>query len=306
VLLELLFSPRGLLRLMPVFALGAVGIVLLYRRGRKAEALLIAGVCALILGYDTGFIEPFGGWGPGPRYLMPMLPFLAVPLALAYRRLPVTTTALALVSVVWMVAATATEPLLPNNFFKAARRGDIADTGHWFHRAADGDFTRTVLTSAGAGHGWIGIAPFLLAVVAGLLLAALATGPPRIRWNEAEAAAVALVGWLLAALTGPVLLRHDRATGSSLGALALVALVVCVIVTATRVNRSGVLAVLPALPLLAFAVHRFGYHQGWALLLALAVLVVSLALEWRALRSWAGRRSGRVHYRRDEPARGRP
>jgi hypothetical protein len=306
VLFEVLFAPRGLLRLMPVFALGVVGIVLLYRRGRRAEALLIAGVCLLILGYDTGFVEPFGGWGPGPRYLMPMLPFLAAPLALAFRRLPVTTVALALVSIVWMVAATATVPLLPNNYLSSVRRGDIANTGRWFDRVADGDFTRTIVTSAGGGHGWIGIIPFLLAVVAALALAGLATQRPPIRRHEAEVAAVVLAGWLLAALTGPVLLRHDRATGSSLGALAVTALVASIVTTAVRVNRSGALAAVPALPLVAFGVHRFGYHQGWALGLALAVLALSLALERRALRGWIGGRAGRVSYRRDLPARGRP
>jgi hypothetical protein len=305
-LLEVIFAPRGLLRLMPVLALGALGIVLLYRRGRKAEALLIAGVSVLILGYDTGFIEPFGGWGPGPRYLMPMIPFLVAPLALVYRRLPVTTIALALVSIGWMAAATATEPLLPNNYLTSARRGDIANTAHWFHRVADGNFTRTVLSSAGAGHGWIAVAPFLLAVIAGLALTALATGPVPVRRRDAEVAAVVVAGWLLAALTGPVLLRHDRATGSPLGALALIALVACIAVTAARVHRSGAVAALPAVPLLAFAVHRFGYHQGWAVVDALAVLALSLALEQRAVRAWAGREADRVSYRRGVPARGRP
>jgi len=306
VLLEVLFAPRGLLRLTPIFALGAVGIVLLYRRGRKAEALLVAGVSALILGYDTGFVEPFGGWGPGPRYLMPMLPFLAVPLALAFQRLPLTTIALALVSIGWMVAGTATEPLLPNNDATVAKVGDIANTSVWLHRFVHGDFTRTVLSSAGAGHGWIAIAPFLLAVVAGLALTALVTGPLPVRRREAETAAVALLGWLLASLTAPVLLRHDRATGSSLGVLAVAALLACIVVTAARVNRSGALAALPALPLLAFGLHRLGYHQGWALLDALVVLAVSLALERQALVGWVGREASRVNYRRHVPARGRP
>jgi len=308
VLVELLLSPRGLLRLMPIFALGALGIVLLYRRGKKAEALLISGICVLILGYDTGFIEPFGGWGPGPRYLMPMLAFLAVPLALAYRRLPLTTAALALVSLVWMVAATATEPLLPNNDATAPRVGDIANTGDWFHRVANGDFTRTVLSSAGLGHGWLAIAPFLLAVVAGVALAVLVTERQRVRRRDAEAAAAALVGWLLAALTGNVLLRHDRFAGSSLGALAVLALLSSIVVTVVRVHRSGPIAALPAVPLLAFGVHRFGHHAGWALALAVAVFAVSLAFERRPLWAWMERQVGRAALprRREVPARGQP
>ncbi|HEX6702455.1 MAG TPA: hypothetical protein VF101_17130, partial [Gaiellaceae bacterium] len=88
--LELLFLSRGALRLVPVLALGVVGLVLLYRRGRRAEALVVAGVTALVFVYVTGFVQPFGGWGPGPRYLMPMFPFLAAALALVYARAPLT------------------------------------------------------------------------------------------------------------------------------------------------------------------------------------------------------------------------
>ena len=43
VALELLFSNRGLLTLTPVLALAGIGVVLLFRRGWRAEALTIAG-----------------------------------------------------------------------------------------------------------------------------------------------------------------------------------------------------------------------------------------------------------------------
>src|SRR5205085_339945 len=79
-----------------------------------------------------------------------------------------TTGALALGAAVWMVAATATEPLLPNNQSSFQTLGDVADTGRWFHRLSSGDFTRTVLSSAGLGHGWVAIAPFLVAVALAL------------------------------------------------------------------------------------------------------------------------------------------
>jgi predicted PurR-regulated permease PerM len=46
---ELLLSSRGLLTLTPVVAAGAAALVLLYRRGRRAEALAIAGLVALFL-----------------------------------------------------------------------------------------------------------------------------------------------------------------------------------------------------------------------------------------------------------------
>src|ERR1039457_4375678 len=83
VLATLLFDSRGLFTLSPVLLMGAVGTVLLYRRGRRAEALTIAGICICYLGYNSGYYLPFGGGFMGPRFLITMLPFLAFPIALA-------------------------------------------------------------------------------------------------------------------------------------------------------------------------------------------------------------------------------
>jgi hypothetical protein len=283
VLFELLFSARGILRTTPVLALAVLGLVLLYRRGRRAEALVIAAIAVVIVGYDTGFIEPFGGWGPGPRYLMPMLPFLAAPLALVFRRVPLTAAALALGSVVFMVAATATVPLLPNNV-RIVQLGDRVNTGLWFHRFASGEFTRTVLSSAGAGTGWIAIAPFLLAIAAGLVLAVRATWPVPLERRDAETAAVAVVGWILMAIDGPLLLHHDRDFGGVLGVVAVGLLAAAVALAAWRVYQSGLLVAVAALPLFAFSVHAFADHPAWAAGLALAVTIVLALLGLRTMR----------------------
>ncbi|HEX6702726.1 MAG TPA: hypothetical protein VF101_18510 [Gaiellaceae bacterium] len=296
--LDLLFLSRGALRLMPVLALGVVGLVLLYRRGHRAEALVVAGVSALVFVYVTGFVQPFGGWGPGPRYLMPMFPFLAAGLALVYARAPLTTAALAVGSAVWMVVATATEPLLPNNESSFWMVGDVADTGRWFQRFASGDFTRTVLSSAGLGHGWVAIAPFLLAVVLAVVLAARATPWPRLERCDAETAAVAVAGWVLLAIDGPLLLHHDRTTGGTLGAVATALFAASVVVACLRVWHRGLAAALPAVPLVAFSLHAFAHHTGWAVALAAGVLLASVAAEAVGAPGFA--------LRRDVPARGRP
>jgi len=208
VALELLLSSRGLLVLGPVIALGAAGAVLLYRRGRRAEALVVGAVAVAFVVYDSGFWGPFGGWGPGPRYLIPMLPFLAVPLALAWRRWPLTTGALAVVSAGIMLAATATDPLLPNG----------VEPTRWWRLLVHGHFTRTI---------GLGIVPFALLVAAAVVLVVRAT--PRLSpgRHDLAGAVAALVGWLVALRAAPVLLRHGDL--GAVGALGLALLVVAAV-----------------------------------------------------------------------------
>ena len=69
VLATLLLDSRGLLTISPVLVLGALGTVLLYRRGKRAEALTIGGICLCYLGYNSGYYLPFGGGFMGPRFL---------------------------------------------------------------------------------------------------------------------------------------------------------------------------------------------------------------------------------------------
>ncbi len=65
VALELLISPRGLLAMTPVVALGVYGLVLLHRRGLRAEAWTVAALALAFFVYDTGYWLPFGGGSPG-------------------------------------------------------------------------------------------------------------------------------------------------------------------------------------------------------------------------------------------------
>ena len=110
-LVELLFSPIGLLVLTPVVLAGAVGLVLVYRRGHRLDAVVAAAVAVLYLVLNAGYETPFGGNSPGPRFLVATLPFLALGLAAAYRSFPLTTFALAVGSGVEMVVLTLTNPL---------------------------------------------------------------------------------------------------------------------------------------------------------------------------------------------------
>jgi hypothetical protein len=201
VLATLLLDSRGLLTISPVLILGALGTVLLYKRGKRAEALTIGGICLCYIGYNSGYYLPFGGGFMGPRFLTTMLPFLAFPVALALKRWPGPTVALATVSIATTVIATITHPLV----------GYENETVVWMRYLGEGFFQPTIASAYGLGRGWGGIWPFLLAAGGGVVLAAWAT--PRLRLSNATLGygLLALIGWCLFAALGPTVLGIDHA-----------------------------------------------------------------------------------------------
>jgi hypothetical protein len=102
---EVFVGERGLLVISPVVVAAAAGLVLLGRRYR-AEALACGLVVLAFVLLSCGYFDPYGGASPGPRFLVPALPFLALGLGPAFARWFLPTAALALVSVVTMTAAT--------------------------------------------------------------------------------------------------------------------------------------------------------------------------------------------------------
>jgi hypothetical protein len=212
VTLELLFSTTGLLTLAPVVACGVAGTVLLYRRGRRAEALVIGALAVGYVVFNSGYGATFGGFSPGPRYVIPILPFLAVPLALAFRAFPTVTGGLAAVSATIMVSITATHAL-------AAYHLD------WFDRVAERDFTRTAASLVEV-TGWYTILPLAAAVATAAVLALLATRRPAVPRLETALGGVAVLAWAALAAAAPVqaaLGGRGREYGAYWVALALAA-----------------------------------------------------------------------------------
>ena len=259
----LLLSQRGLLVLTPVVGAGAAGIVLLWRRGLRAEAALIGALCVVEVAWNAGRGTTeiaLGGWVPGPRFLIPLLPFLCFALAPVLRRLPVTVAALALVSAGAMLVATSAEPLLSND-----------DTHHWVARIAEGNFTSTLLSLAGVGHGWIAILPFYGFAAAAIVAAIVATPLP-VRRRDVIVAVAALAAWVAVEHGAPALLEIDRLVHQSFGAAAAILLVAGAAWAISRLARGDRLGAAPGLLLVVFAARRFDEHTKWALLVALLVL----------------------------------
>jgi hypothetical protein len=200
VLVTLLIDSRGLLTISPILIMGAIGTMMLYRRGRRAEALTIGGICLCYLGYNSGYYLPFGGGFMGPRFLDTLLPFLAFPVALTLKRFPGPTIALAAISITTTVIASITHPLI----------GYENETVTWMRYLSEGYFQPTIASAYGLGRGWGGIWPFLLPAAGGVLLAAFVTPRLRLPNRALGAGLLALVAWGLFAVLGPALLGIDH------------------------------------------------------------------------------------------------
>jgi hypothetical protein len=188
---ELLFSRIGLLRLSPVLVLGVVGAVFLYRKKRR-DALVVLGLTSAFIVFNSAYATPFGGASPGPRFLIPILPFLAFPLVIVIRRLPLTTLSLAVPSAVLMLVVTATNPL-------------SAVDGKWFSRLRDGEVTHTIVNHLLYPTAWLAVIPFFLGGVLAAALAARSAPVIRISRPDAITAAAGFTLWLVLASAGSML-----------------------------------------------------------------------------------------------------
>ena len=209
--LDLLIASRGVLTLTPILAVAVVGLFLM-RQGRwRAEANLALAVAAVFFIYNSGYWLPFGGGTPGPRFMIPALPFVALGLAVAYRRIPATCLAMAIPSAIFMLVASMTYPLLGDN-----------GTGTWARDLGDGILEHTVLSPLGVHDSWLAATPMFIAIAGAVALGVMAT--PRTTVGDIRAAAVALVAWTVVATVGPTI-AGDPTTPLSHGTPALALIV---------------------------------------------------------------------------------
>jgi hypothetical protein len=196
---DLLLAGRGLLVLTPIVVMAVAGVLMMRRRGHRAEANVILAVGALYFVYNSGYWLPFGGGTPGPRFLIPTLPFVALGLATAYRRLPALTLGLAIPSAMFMVIGSLTYPLI-------GRQG----IGTWADWLVEGNLEHTVLTAFGVTNAWLALAPFFAAVVTAIVLAVKAT--PSWAMSDFRFAVPAVLTWAWVAALGPAVAGYEIST----------------------------------------------------------------------------------------------
>jgi hypothetical protein len=220
--LVVLLYPTGL----ALLAGGIAGAIVLLRR-RRAEALVILATAGAFVVANAMSPDVLGGAAPGPRYLMPVFPFLAVGIAVALRHFPGETVGLALAGAVMLVATTVTSPL-------------AALDQHVIQRLRDHSVVGTALEFVGITSGFT-VLGFGLAVALALAAAARASRLT-LSARDVVAGLLTAAGFAVVATQVPELLDEGSSPGELAMAVILVAGVVSLIVLA---RRSGLTAAEP-------------------------------------------------------------
>jgi hypothetical protein len=225
---DLLFAGRGLIAMTPIIVMAVVGVFMM-RRKHRAEANTILAIAAVYFIYNSGYWLPYGGGTPGPRFLIPALPFVALGLAYAYRRLPALTLGLAIPSALFMVVGTLTYPLI-------GKQG----MGTWADWLVQGRLEHTVLTAFGVTNAWLALAPFFAAILLAIVLAWRAT--PGALFADYRVAVPAVIVWAFISAFAPVLANYEisplnRGNLSVLWLVAAGALLSLITLTALRIRE---------------------------------------------------------------------
>jgi hypothetical protein len=188
---------RGLLVLSPLVLAGVVGLVLIWRAGRRAESLTCLTIGAGFLVYNSGYTPVFGGifggGSPGPRLLIAALPFLMLGVGAVFRRAPLAVIALLVASTAIFAAATVTYP-------RIGEEGTGPWT--WWDYVRESTFIDTLATEVGGLSGWASIVPFLLALAVVLVVGVVASRP-RVSRPQVAIAVAAVAGWGVLVLAAP-------------------------------------------------------------------------------------------------------
>ena len=175
---EILLGARGILLFTPIIGLAVWGLWSLARRSGPLCDDAVVGLAAItsLFLLQSGWPNPWGGEMPGPRYVIPALPFLAVGAAWAFAHRPRVAWVLAAWSTFSMMWPTLARHLVPDGgWLIASQLTDVRIVG----------FMPTIWTMALGPVGWAvyigGIVLAARSVERRLLLLSAGSPPPAAR-----------------------------------------------------------------------------------------------------------------------------
>lgn len=265
--LSLLLSEKGLAIVTPLAVVAVAGLPLLWRAGRRAEAVACALVPALFLAYNAAYYLPFGGQGPGPRFLVAALPFLALPLAFALQARPVVTAGVGVVSAAVMLLATTTDPLTGSEY----------GIPTWLDGLREAEVAESVPSLVGLGQ----LAGIALVAALAILACVLAVSALPLEPRGVGLLLAVLAAWFVLVRAAPDLLPADAENGTREGAVAAAILLATLVVGLALSLRRGLVALAPLVPLVLLATPQLADRPRVAL--AVAAVVGLVAASWWSL-----------------------
>lgn len=208
---HILVGDRGLLAIAPVLVLAPFGCVLLWNAGWRREGAFLGAVCSLFVLYNAGYYSPLGGATPGPRFLVCVLPFATLAIAPLIRLVPLSFLALLGVSMVVLLAAHLTQPLISHPY----------DTGDWWHWLSHDGYSATLFGPS--SHGWFVAAPVIVAAAAALAVTTSSIDTRSAARADVLAGFSVLVLWALAFADLPA--AHRAEAGLIAAGIAVVGVV---------------------------------------------------------------------------------
>lgn len=159
---EIFFGSRGIAIFTPVVLVGLVGLAwLVAERGRHAtDAAVGLGCFGAVLWLQASWVNPWGGEMPGPRYLIPALPFLVLGVARTRLSHRLVTDASIALSAAAMVFPTVASHLVPEGSYTV---------GAQLRYLSRGEAAESLFTVAMGSPGWFVHAA--LVILAGVHLA---------------------------------------------------------------------------------------------------------------------------------------
>ncbi|HET9681179.1 MAG TPA: hypothetical protein VFP19_04000 [Candidatus Limnocylindrales bacterium] len=193
---DLLGGTRGLIRLAPWFVVAPAGILAGRTPRLRAEVVVCAVIAGLFLAYNAGYYLPFGGWTPGPRFLLPALPFAAVLVGLVPTRVRFVAVPLMVAGVAVFLAATVTMPNAPELY-----NDPLFEL--WLPRLASGSLADTIASLRWGVHGLMPLAILVTGLAVGLVALAVSFLRPALADRVTRRGSI-LLGILVVAFALPL------------------------------------------------------------------------------------------------------